>query len=124
MEFGEERQEMLEEEDGKSEDEEEKEEEKKEDRGWEGYFAQQYKSAATLKMYKFRIRKFCAWLAAQRPTRENPSANVVCDRSVSLYISSLASHPAKLQAVAALTARYNGFEGRELKFPKVKAPRG
>lgn len=53
------------EEEKKSEDEEEKEkeEEKEEARGWEVYFAQQYKSEATLKMYKLRVRKFCAWLA-------------------------------------------------------------
>jgi integrase len=39
-------------------------EEEKENRGWERYFAKQFKSASTLRMYTGRVRAYCRWLAA------------------------------------------------------------
>lgn len=98
-------------------EEERQEEEKKDSRGWERYFASQFKSASTLRMYTGRVRGYCRWLASQ-------ADSIVSSESVSRFLDSLASHEAKLQTVAALTARYNKYEGRNLKFPALKRPRG
>jgi hypothetical protein len=55
---------------GEREEEEEKKgeekKEKEESRDWERFFEKQYGSAATLKMYKWRVRDFYIWLGKQR----------------------------------------------------------
>lgn len=49
---------------------------------WELYFKNEFKSKATLDVYKLRVRNFSRWLSFQRPSRENPTAGTVCDRSI------------------------------------------